>query len=101
VILGRNGAVILADRPGALHVLLTGRSEDRIARAAETAGISPEQAARRLETEDSIRAEISQRFYHWDPRDPSRYDLVVSTSRLDIPTTVEIIVTASRRLGNV
>ena len=101
VILGRNGAVILADRPGALHVLLTGRSEDRIARAAETAGISHEQAARRLEVEDSIRAEISQRFYHWDPRDPSRYDLVVSTSRLDIPTTVEIIVTASRRLGNV
>lgn len=100
VILGRNGAVILADRPGALHVLLTGRVEDRIARAAETAGISHEQAARRLESEDSIRAEMSQRLYHWDPRDPSRYDLVISTSRLDIPTTVEIIVTASRRLGD-
>ena len=39
---------------------------------------------------------MSQRLYHWDPRDPSRYDLVISTSRLDIPTTVEIIVTASR-----
>ena len=61
MILGRNGAVILADRRGALHVLLTGRVEDRIARAAETAGISREQAARRLESEDSIRAEISQR----------------------------------------
>jgi cytidylate kinase len=100
VILGRNGAVILADRPGAVHVLLTGRVEDRIARAAETAGISREQAARRLESEDSIRAEISQRFYHWDPRDPSRYDLVISTSRLDIATTVEIIVTASHSRGN-
>jgi cytidylate kinase len=101
VILGRNGAVILAERPGALHVLLTGRSDDRIARAAETAGITPERAARRLESEDSIRAEISQHFYHWDPRDPSRYDLVISTSRLDIPTAVEIILTASRRRESV
>ena len=35
--------------------------------------------------------------YHWDPRDPSRYDLVINTSRLDIPTTIDIIVAASRR----
>jgi len=34
VILGRNGAVILADRPGAVHVLLTGAVDDRVARAA-------------------------------------------------------------------
>jgi cytidylate kinase len=100
VILGRNGAVILGDRPGALHVLLTGRVEDRVARAAETAGISRERAARRLESEDSIRAEISQRLYHWDPRDPARYDLVISTSRLDIPAAVEIIVTAVRHRWN-
>jgi glucuronide carrier protein len=100
VILGRNGAVILADRPGALHVLLTGRIDDRVARAAEAAGISRDRAARRLHSEDAIRAEISQRLYHWDPRDPARYDLVISTSRLDIPTTVEIIVTASRRRGD-
>ncbi len=97
VILGRNGAVILAGRPNALHVLLTGRVEDRIARAAPAAGISPEQAARRQVDEDGIRAEMSQRLYHWDPRDPSRYDLVINTSRLDIAATVEVIVTASRR----
>ena len=97
VILGRNGAVILAGRPNALHVLLTGRVEDRIARAAATAGISREQAARRRVQEDQIRAEMSQRLYHWDPRDPSRYDLVINTSRLDVPATVDVIVTACRR----
>ena len=97
VILGRNGAVILGDRPEALHVLLTGRVEDRITRAAEAARITREQAARRQASEDSIRAEMSQKLYHWDPRDPSRYDLVVNTSCVDIRTTIEIIVTASRR----
>ena len=96
VILGRNGAVILAGRPNALHVLLTGRVEDRVARAAEAAGITREQAARRQVHEDAIRAEMSHRLYHWDPRDPSRYDLVINTSRLDIAKTVEVIVTASR-----
>jgi len=39
---------------------------------------------------------MSQKLYHWDPRDPSRYDLVINTSRLDVPTSVEIIVRASR-----
>jgi len=96
VLLGRNGAVILADRPNALHVLLTGTVEDRVARAAAEAGISPEQAARRQVSEDTIRAEMSQRLYYWDPRDPARYDLVINTSRIDLATAVDIIVTASR-----
>ena len=42
VILGRNGAVILADRPNTLHVLLTGAVEDRIERAATESGITVE-----------------------------------------------------------
>lgn len=100
VILGRNGAVILAGWPNALHVLLTGAVEDRVARAAAEAGISLEQAAHRQASEDAIRAEMSQRLYHWDPRDPARYDLVINTSRIGLPVTVEIIVAASRdRLG--
>ncbi len=41
VIVGRNGAVILADRPHTFHVLLTGSVEDRVARAAERAGSAP------------------------------------------------------------
>jgi hypothetical protein len=96
VILGRNGAVILAERPNALHVLLTGTVEDRVARAAAAAGISHEQAARRQVSEDTIRAEMSQRLYHWDPRDHAHYDLVINTSRIDLPVAVEIIVAASR-----
>jgi cytidylate kinase len=31
------------------------------------------------------------------PRDASRYDLVINTSRIDVLTATEIIVTASRR----
>jgi cytidylate kinase len=92
-LLGRLAALgYAADVP----VLLTGAVEDRVARAAAAAGISREQAARRQASEDAIRAEMAQKLYHWDPRDPARYDLVVNTSRIDIPTVIEVIVTASR-----
>ena len=96
VIVGRNGAFILADRPGALHVMLDGPLEQRIVRAAQEAGISQERAARRQKNEDRVRANMSIKLYGWDPRDPARYDLVVNTGRMDLDTCVEIIVNACR-----
>ena len=94
VILGRNATVILAGRPNTIHVLLTGKVEDRVARAAAAAGIPLERAARRQVVEDNVRSEMSQRLYAWNPQDPSRYDLVINTSRIDPSTAVEIIVRA-------
>ena len=96
VIVGRNGAVILADRPSTLHVLLTGAVEDRVRRAAKEAGISPEKAAERQEREDDVRAEMSQVLYGWDPRLPDRYDLVFNTSRIDPDRVVDAILAAVR-----
>ena len=96
VIVGRNGAFILADWPAALHVKLDAPLEQRIARAAQEAGISPDRAARRQKNEDQIRADMSIELYGWDPRDPPRYDLVVNTGRMDLDTCVEIIVQATR-----
>jgi cytidylate kinase len=96
VIVGRNGAFILSDWPAALHVKLDGPLEQRIARAAREAGISPDRAARRQKNEDRIRADMSIELYGWDPRDPLRYDLMLNTGRMDEETCVEIIVQASR-----
>jgi cytidylate kinase len=96
VITGRNGALILADWPGALHVLLDAPLEQRIERAAQESGIDVKRAARRQKREDQLRADISLRFYGWDPRETSRYDLVVNTGTLPLDTCVEIIVQAAR-----
>lgn len=99
VILGRNGAIILAGQPRAVHILLTGSREDRIARAAREAGIDLAHAARRQASEDAVRREMSQRLYAWDPQDPARYDLVINTSRIGLETVVELAVAASRASG--
>ena len=96
VIVGRNGAFILANRPGALHVMLDGPLAQRIERAARDAGIDIQQATRRQKREDQVRADMSLQFYHWDPRETDRYDLVVNTGTMDLDTCVDIIVAAAR-----
>ena len=96
VITGRNGAFILAQWPGALHVLLDGPLQERIQRAAEESGIDAERAARRQKREDQVRADISIELYGWDPREPTRYDLVVNTGTMTLDACVDIIVQAAR-----
>jgi cytidylate kinase len=98
VIVGRNGAVILADRPNTLHVLLTGSVADRVQRAAREAGIPPEHATRRQQREDEVRAEMSKVLYGWDPRLPDRYDLVLNTSRIPLDGAVDAIVHVVRAM---
>jgi cytidylate kinase len=95
VIMGRNGALILANWPGALHVELDGPLEQRIERAAKDSGIDIERAARRQKREDQVRAEMSIELYGWDPRATERYDLVVNTGTMDLGTCVDIIVQAA------
>ena len=89
VIMGRNGALILADWPGALHVLLDGPLQQRIERAAEESGIDVDRAAKRQKQEDQVRADMSIELYGWDPRESTRYDLLVNTGLMDLDTCVE------------
>lgn len=95
VIVGRNGALILADWPGALHVKLDGPLRQRIERAAKDSGIDIERAAKRQKREDQVRADMSIEFYGWDPRETEQYDLMVNTGTMDLDTCVDIIVQAA------
>src|SRR5215213_3853667 len=48
VVLGRGGALVLADSPTALHVLLTGDRRGRVERVANREGIDSDEADRRV-----------------------------------------------------
>jgi cytidylate kinase len=96
VMLGRNGALILGDIPTALHVQIDAPVAVRVARAAEEEHLDLAQAARRQRNEDWVRAEMSERFYHWNPMSIDRYDLVVNAGMLDLDTAVDVIVAAYR-----
>ena len=98
VLVGRNATVVLANRPNAIHVLLTGSLEDRVARAAQEAGIPIDKALKRQQREDEVRAEMSKTLYGWDPRLPDRYDLVINTSRVPVDAAASAIVSALRAI---
>ena len=91
VIQGRNGQFILRDRPNSLHVKLDGPVHARIANGAKMSGVGVDRATKRQRIEDDFRSDMSDRTYHFDPRDNGYYDLVVNGAELPVDTVVKII----------
>ena len=84
VILGRAAAVVLRDRPGALHVRLDGPPERRLAQAMALDGSDRETAERRMRETDRAREAYLQQFYGVDARDAGLYHLVLDSTALTL-----------------
>jgi hypothetical protein len=121
VLLGRAAALVLADRPGALHVRLDGPRERRLsvvawelARSAErgtegrgkrgksgksgATGTPDRDVERMLDDNDRARTAYVKHFYGADPADPRLYHLVIDTTRLPVPAAADLVVAAARAL---
>lgn len=96
VVLGRGGVVLLADGPTALHVLLAGDHEGRVARVAEREGVDRDEANRRVRAHDRARKDYMRRAFGVDAADRTLYHLVVDTVAVGIDASVELVVMASR-----
>jgi Cytidylate kinase-like family len=96
VVLGRGGMIVLANAPGALHVLLTGPHEGRAARVAERERVDRAQAERRVRAGDRARKEYVRRAFGVTSDDRGLYHLVIDTIALGIDASVELVLTASR-----
>ncbi len=91
VILGRNGAHVLGDVYGAIHVRLVAPIEKRTERVMAQTGLSYKEAREQCITEDRIRAEMSDRLYSWDPNHDSDYDIVLNTGSVTYKQIAEFI----------
>jgi cytidylate kinase len=96
VILGRAGAVVLRDVPGALHVRLDGPADKRVAQAMALEGLEAEDAERLRKSGDRAREAYVRHFYGKDAKDPSLYHLVIDSTALPQEKIVEVIATAAR-----
>jgi cytidylate kinase len=96
VVLGRAGAIVLRDRPGALHVRLDGPQEARVFQGMRVEDVDEDEARRRQRTSDRARIDYVKHFYNADPREPRHYHLVLDSTALALPSCVELIVTAAR-----
>jgi len=99
VLLGRAGALVLRDHPGALHVRLDGPREARIAQAVRLRGIERARAERELDETDRAREAYVRTFYRVDARDPKLYQLVIDTTAIALDCALELIVAAASARG--
>jgi cytidylate kinase len=95
VILGRAGALVLADHPQALHVRLFGPRERRIDQAMRIDGIDREEAERRQAENDRARDAYVRHFYAADASDLRHYHLALDSTALDLDTCVDVIAEAA------
>jgi cytidylate kinase len=95
VVLGRAGAIVLHDRPGALHVRLDGPEEARVFQGMRVEDIHEDEARRRQRSSDRARIDYVKHFYRTDPRDPRHYHLVLDSTAVPLATCVELIVVAA------
>jgi hypothetical protein len=99
VVLGRAAAMVLGERPDALHVRLDGPRDRRLAAAVARSGRSEDDVRREMEAADRAREAYVRHFYRCDPAGPRHYHLVIDSTALPIETVVDLVVTAAQGRG--
>jgi hypothetical protein len=95
VILGRAGAVVLADHPSAFHVRLDGPLDRRVRRAMSIEGADEPTARARLEETDRARGRYVERLYGRDASDPRLYHLILDSTVLSTDGAVSAVAAAA------
>ena len=96
VILGRAGAIVLREHPGALHVRLTGPKEGRIAQGMRLEGVDRETAVRHIDETDRARETYVRHFYRCDARDAALYHLVIDSTAIPLSACADLVVEAAQ-----
>jgi len=96
VIIGHAGQVLLSDFSCALHVLILAPDMNRILRIMNEQGLSWKSAEKLIRKADHEKQGFFRFAFHKDLNDPSLYDLVLNTAKLDEDAAAQIIMEAAR-----
>ena len=99
VIAGRGANVILADRPGVLHVGLVSEPERRLERIMEREKLDRTAGEQFMAENDKARNAYFKRFFGVKPNDPSHYHVMVNTDWLEVHEAAELVVLAASKLA--
>jgi cytidylate kinase len=99
VMVGRGAQAYLAEREGTLHVYVVAPREQRITAVVRRLGVTPEEAAKRIDEVDGGRARYVRTHYAraWDAA--ANYDLVINTGHFTYEQAAALIVTAAQARG--
>jgi cytidylate kinase len=99
VVLGRAAALVLGERPDALHVRLDGPADRRLAAAVARSGRPEDEVRVDLEANDRSREAYVRHFYRCNPASARHYHLVVDSTAVSLDTVVDLVVLAARDRG--
>lgn len=99
VIVAHAASMALHDMPGVVRVLVTASPEVRAQRLATARDLSSTDATAAIAASDRERRDYLLRFYTIKEELPTHYDLVINTDALKPARAVEIILSATRRVG--
>ncbi len=95
VIVGRGGQAILKHKLGVLHVRIVAPVDVRVKRIMKSEGLSQKDALRLIEDNDKAQAEYLQRFHNINWEDPTIYDMVLNTGKMNFDIATKVIVKAA------
>ena len=95
VIVGRGGQVLLKDKADVLHVRIEAPYRARVQRLVERENYSLGGAKDIAIKHDRAAAEYLKRYYEIDWADPSHYDMVLNTVKLDTYAAASLIASAA------
>jgi cytidylate kinase len=99
VVLGRAAAIVLGERPDALHVRLDGPVDRRLAAAVTRSGRPVDEVRVELEANDRSREAYVRHFYRCNPASARHYHLVVDSTAVSLDTVVDLVVLAAHDRG--
>ncbi len=99
VVLGRAAALVLGERPDALHVRLDGPEERRLDAVVARTGRPRAEVRRELRANDAAREGYVRRSYRVDPAAARSYHLVIDSTALPLQTVVDLVTEAAGARG--
>ena len=93
---GKGSQLLLHNFDCALHVLITGSMDKRIARLVRNMNIEPSVAEKIIHTSDHDKAGFLKYAFNADWLNPHLYDITINTDKLDIESVVGIVLSAAQ-----
>ncbi len=99
IIIGRCGDYILKNHPNTLRLYVYADHATCIENVMDIYGVSPKQAAKRIEEIDKARANYYKYYTGGTWSDVSNYDLCINTTDIGFEKSVDVILSYMRTLG--
>ena len=96
IIVGRASNLILADKPGTLHVRVVAPFDQRVSTIMTREHLGYDEAKTFVEEHENARTAYFKRFFKVDPNDPDNYHITLNMKNLKISTAATIVAHAAQ-----